>query len=91
MFKTHPSVVKLETSLINNKNYKSPNTKPRGTPLYTSWKSEQSCWKYTICLRFFQVPWEPVKLITSNAVHFQLFSVKFRNLWNQSIWKYPVN
>ena len=73
MFKTHPSVVKLETSLIDNKNNKGPNTEPWGSPLYTSWKSEQSCWKYTIYLRFFQVTWEPIKFITSNVVYFQLF------------------
>ena len=36
MFKTHLSVVKLETSLINNKNNKGSNTESWGAPLYAS-------------------------------------------------------
>ena len=55
MFKKQPSVVKLETLLINIKNNKGPNTEPWGIPLYTSWNTEKFCWKYTICLRLFKL------------------------------------
>ena len=65
MFKIDPSAVKLETSLINNKNNKGPNTEPWRSPMYILLESRGNR------VRNIQLVYDFLIKLRTDEVHYQ--------------------